>query len=192
MSDDDMTDLDKRQQRLLSLNALNTTDQEKRELYAYMVFKIIINVALARQRKFDIGVNDTEVNQLANQILLLPFGALELVANAMINIMQNTHPIRVDVIIPRSIFKTFFKDTEHEFYTRNEFLKGLFKLNYCFTTEKSKNIRVNFYSSTNEGEYNDIEYENVIGSFITDILNRNNLVDYTITFEHLFIVDYFQ
>jgi hypothetical protein len=78
--------------RLTLLDPRTLSEEEKQEMYAYTVFNMIVNIALAKQRGSEI-----EKNGMAKQLLTLPNHILKFIADSMIEKMKPKPPIDVRV-----------------------------------------------------------------------------------------------
>ena len=172
---DDMT-YEERCDRLSKIDPSLTSEQEKRELYACMVFNAISTIALARQR----GDNANVLGN-AKKILDLPYGALELIANSMIEKMQNTTPTVVNLYIS-DVHRSAFVGTKNEFYNKNPSLRPVLNISFFVLKRRYKQYRndnlieVHFRNRVDDdGDYE--TYVTAIRQHISDIVERNGLTD---------------
>ena len=177
------------------------TEEDKKEMYAYIVFNIITNIALAKQRGVDI-----EKDVMAKQLLTLPNQILKFIADSMIEKMKTTTPINVRVLMDET-FRDPFIGTVKKFYAKNPHLRSVLKLrSYTrrVNPEKPPNIMSYFISrifkpekklntinvligvkrESNDDEHDYERYRIAIKNYFFDIIAEKDLPIDNIVFEY--------
>ena len=184
--------------RLTLLEPRTLSEEEKQEMYAYTVFNMIANIALAKQRGSEI-----EKNGMAKQLLTLPNQILKFIADSMIEKMKPKPPIDVHVSWNEK-FRNAFTGMGKKFFAKNPHLISILRMTFhiletpekpntimsyfvteCFTPKESLNtIKVQITMSP---EYDEQDYKShkiAIKNFLMDIIREKNLEVDKIVFEY--------
>jgi hypothetical protein len=185
--------------RLTLLDPRTLSEEEKKEMYAYTVFNMIANIALAKQRGSEI-----EKNGMAKQLLTLPNQILKFIADSMIEKMKTTPPVIVRVTIDET-FINEFTGMGKKFFAKNPHLISVLKMDFRWRKvfkhrkpdRKLNTIEVEIEQYSDSHKYDDTiqdsnphkydyeEYTIAIKNFLIDIIWEKNLLIDEIVFDYM-------
>jgi len=145
------------------------SEEDKKDMYAYIVFNIIVNIALAKQRGVEI-----EKTGMAKELLTLPNEILKFIADSMIEKMKTTVPINVIITIDKT-FIDAFGEIIKKFYAKNPHLISILKMQMKTRRTEKKRIDVRIILNKESNEYDYQIYAATIKKFFIDIIAEKDL-----------------